>query len=766
MQSRFGQLCKEKTYFGLLNHILSNLTIEQLSGVVNISITDHYPVFTLIESSTRKYPTKQKQSFDKKKFVASISNSDWSPVLSETDPCIAFEKFNSIIQRASQQSSSTIKVTRWFSTPRNPWITRGLLRSITKRHNLYKKTKLQPFNLNLKLRYNNYSNTLSTLLKNSKRKYFEEEIMRRKNDSRKTWELIKSFLNQPSTRHTISKINTTSRTLMEPKEIANEFNEFFTGNEIANGSDASPTYSVQSSQSFYLYPTNPPEISSTISNLKSTGPGLDGVLPSSIKIIGSHVSVPLCHIINYMFKEGTFPDQLKVGKITPVLKKGDAEVVPNYRPICILPFFSKIVEKLIVTRLTKYFDKFNLLSPHQFGFRPGFSTEHALISFTDTIKRAIDMGHIVGAIFVDFTKAFDTINHTILLHKLDALGIRGPPLSLIRSYLSNRSQVVEINGCLSQPKLLIKGVPQGSILGPLLFLAYINDLPNFLKLTSAVIYADDTTIFAHKKSLTEVLSLLNSDLDNLVSWCKLNQLYINPAKTHFMLFHSPMRNIDPTPSITLQNVVIHASSAVLFLGVLLDTHLKFHQHINMVSKKIGFGLRVIIKTRRYFPRPIILSLYYSFIHSHLQYCLSSWGNTYLTHLSHLQHLQRQAVRLITFNSHFSEANAIFRTLNVLPLHNLFQQKLTTIIYRVVNNKISIGTLTQSNLLNLNTTRFSENNNLLLPKVKTNYGKFTVYFMGITFWNQLPTNIKTSTSSYSFIKHVKHHLVTTMNSSMA
>lgn len=192
------------------------------------------------------------------KFVAAIPNSDWSPVLSESDASIAFEQFNAIIERASQQSSSPAKVTRWFSTPQNPWITRGLLRSITKRHNLHRKTKLQPFNLNLKLRYNNYSNTLTALLKNAKRKYFKEEILKRKNDSRKTWEIIKSFLNQPSTRHTICKIKTASRALTEPKDIANEFNEFFTGNEITTATDAIPTYSVQSSQSFCLYPTNPP----------------------------------------------------------------------------------------------------------------------------------------------------------------------------------------------------------------------------------------------------------------------------------------------------------------------------------------------------------------------------------------------------------------------------------------------------------------------------------------------------------------------------
>lgn len=223
------------------------------------------------------------------------------------------------------------------------WITRGLLRSITKRQNLHKKTKLQPFNLNLKVRYHNYSKTLTALLKNAKRKYFEAEILKRKNDSRKTWELIQSFLNQPSKRHTISKINTASRTLTDPGDIANEFNEFFTGNEISTMRDLVPAHDLQSLQSFFLYPTNPPEISGIISSIKPTGTGLDGILPSRIKLVGNHASPPLSHVVNCMFKAGIFPDQLKIGKITPVLKKGDAEVVPNYRSICILPCFSKIL---------------------------------------------------------------------------------------------------------------------------------------------------------------------------------------------------------------------------------------------------------------------------------------------------------------------------------------------------------------------------------------------------------------------------------------
>lgn len=211
-----------------------------------------------------------------------------------------------------------------------------------------------------------------------------------------------------------------------------------------------------------------------------------------------------------MFSKG-----LKAGKIIPIFKKGDRECYNNYRLICILPFFSKVVDKLICNHLIKYLSKFNILSDHQFGFRPSLSTEVALITFTDRIKLTIDEGILFGVVFIDFTKAFDTINHAILFHKLDFYGISGPPLQLIKRYLCDRTQVVQINQSFSSPKTTNIGIPQGSILGPLLFLLFINGLPLRLNHTNALIYADDTTTFTAHKDPLMLQQSLNVDLNNV-----------------------------------------------------------------------------------------------------------------------------------------------------------------------------------------------------------------------------------------------------------
>lgn len=244
---------------------------------------------------------------------------------------------------------------------------------------------------------------------------------------------------------------------------------------------------------------------------------MDSIHPSHIKLVSSELSPIIADIVNKMFKTGTFPDPLKVGKITPVHKKGDRKLFSNYRPICILPFFSKVMERLFHTRLVSYLTKFSLLSPKQYSFRPGYSAELALLTLTDKIKNAIDQGLLVGGVFIDLTKAFDTINHKIILYKLESYGITGPPLQFISSYLSNCTQVVQIDGKISFPKNINQGVPQGSILGPLLFLLFINDLPKVLTTADCILYADDTTIFTYAKNAEELQQNINADLHHISS---------------------------------------------------------------------------------------------------------------------------------------------------------------------------------------------------------------------------------------------------------
>ena len=237
----------------------------------------------------------------------------------------------------------------------------------------------------------------------------------------------------------------------------------------------------------------------------------------------------MVRIFNLAISTGVYPTNLKIAKVIPIFKKGDPTSVNNYRPISILSTINKIFEKILYARLTKYIDDFQLLYKYQFGFRKNHSTEHALIEITDQIKLSMNNNQITCGIFVDLSKAFDTVNHHMLLDKLENLGIRGKALELFRSYLSGRKQYVNIDNCKSKTRSITCGVPQGSVLGPLFFLLFINDLPNCCPSGKVRIFADDTNVFFHCNNIKELIKLGQTILNQLHSWFTANKLTLNPG---------------------------------------------------------------------------------------------------------------------------------------------------------------------------------------------------------------------------------------------
>lgn len=500
------------------------------------------------------------------------------------------------------------------------------------------------------------------------------------------------------------------------------------------------------------------EVYSAILNLKNTSSGRDNISAYHLKLVASSVSEPLCNVINLVFKSGIFPESLKKAKLIPVFKKGNKSQVSNYRPISILSSISKLIEKLFLTRLHKYLAKYNLLNPFQFGFRPGSSTSLALIALTDFIRSSIDKGKFIGSVFLDFTKAFDTINHTILFAKLESLGITGPALTLIKSYLHNREQSVYVGGVFSESKLFNQGVPQGSILGPLLFCIYINDLPDYLELSNTVLYADDTTISVSDTSITSLLFKLNNELERVVEWCKTNHLILNPIKSQFMLFKSNHRLLSCVPQVTVNNHLITATNCVSFLGIKLDSNLKFTHHIAFIKQKTAFGIRALIKARTYFPLQALLSLYFAFIHSHITYGITSWGNTYNVHLSSIQHLQNMAIRIITNSPFQSNACTLLLNNSILPISGLFKYHSCILFFKLLHNRLPYVYIDGRLRTNNNCTRFAHNLNFLLPRCNTNYGKMASSFSSLKIWNDLPLQLKQLTSLNTFRHELKLYIL--------
>ena len=367
--------------------------------------------------------------------------------------------------------------------------------------------------------FSDYRRILKHIITDEKKKYHDKKFLNASWDPKKTWQIINQLRGkQKRTMKAVFIID--NQRIIDRRVIANEFNKYFVSLacqlndkvQIQSG-DFGKFMPSSQANSMFLNECSEDEVNTMIRELQN-GKSSDipiGVIKKTSKII----SPILSSHFNYLMKVGKFPDELKLGKIIPIYKKESDELLENYRPVSTLPIFGKIFEKIIYSRLYNYFVSKGILHDRQFGFRKQHSTSHALNYSIDKIKQSIEKGdHILG-IFIDLSKAFDTIDHKILINKPNHYGVRGNTLSLIESYLSNRKQCVSALGEISEQLAVIFGVPQGSCLGPLLFLIYINDISNICKSNDLILFADDTNIFVKGKSKQEVYIEANMILKQL-----------------------------------------------------------------------------------------------------------------------------------------------------------------------------------------------------------------------------------------------------------
>ena len=482
-----------------------------------------------------------------------------------------------------------------------------------------------------------------------------------------------------------------------PIEIANEFNKFFVNigpklaKEINNsGKDYFEYINNPLCENIFMKPIVETEIIKIISKFnKNKSPGYDDIGNNDLKKISKEIAIPLTRIFNLSISSGEVPDSLKIAKVVPIYKKSDPQVFSNYRPVSVLPSFSKIIERLVFNRCVDFIDKHKILNTNQYGFRTGPSTYMAIVDFVDNICNAVENNQQSIGIFLDLSKAFDTIDHNILLHKLTYYGFRGKALDWFSSYLSNRKQYVIYNNEKSTMEKLTCGVPQGSILGSLLFILYVNDIVNTSSVLEFVLFADDTTILYSHEDLASKIDVVNNELKEVTNWFKANRLSVNAKKTNYMLLETRQRNLkqDDNIFIELDNTRLERVFITKFLGVIIDENLTWKNHIDGVTKTISQNIGVINKLKYFVPERVLHTLYCTLVLPYVNYNILVWGSTCCSSMDKILKLQKWAVRSITKSHYRSHSAPLFKQLKILNVYDTYKLEVGVFMFRYSLNQL-------------------------------------------------------------------------------
>ena len=486
----------------LIDHIWMNKLTNYTSGVILTDVSDHCPIFLMLPVNLPHSVPKIRQEFrdesetNMNKLKDALLVFDWHLIDSNNVNDRVLKFLNVFYNLYSKNCPLKIKYVSGRKVL-NPWMSPGLSELI-KCKSQYYKLYLQGFIT--KNQNNTYRNKVNSIIRKAKNTYYQYVFERNKSDIKSTWKIIRNLTSRNPSKSPISELVWNNRVCVEDKDIAEAFNDFFSGVALdldsrLGNSNIDPLLYVNSNiNSMYLSLLSPRDCSNIIQNLKNSKSSIDRVPPRIFKTFKDIISSPVCDIINQCFSQGIYPNSLKYATITPIFKKGDSKNPSNYRPISVTSFINKIFEKAIYNQLSNFLTQYNIISPNQYGFIKNCSTQDALNNLTEFYYDTLNINQLAVSVFIDYCKAFDTINHSILLRKLYRCGIRGAPLNLLASYLKDRIQVVRIGRCISQPRNINIGVPQGTTLGPLTFLLYVYDVHNIDPKSHTVLFTDDKTL--------------------------------------------------------------------------------------------------------------------------------------------------------------------------------------------------------------------------------------------------------------------------------
>lgn len=767
------QLIKEPTRITQTSQTLLDLCITNFpdkiskSGIIHVGISDHSLIYAIRKSNymnigSRNIIKRDLRHFNETCFLNDLNQINWNEVSSFDDPDQMWVVWRDNLMNVIDKHAPLRR--KRIGKKRSQWITPEVMSMMHKRDFLSKKAKQTNTEIAWKL-YRDARNLTNNIIKQSKRNYFKSNLDSVGNNPKKTWKIINELSYRQNNRSSrVSEIKVDNTTLTAPNDIAEAFNLHFTkvGENLAKEmidsttdpiSYLDPTDQVFSFKEIELYQVR--LLLKKINTKKAAG--LDNIPCNLLKIAADAVSPSLVCIFNQSIATGIFPSNWKMAKVSPIFKQGNKSDVNNYRPISIISVVGKIFEKIISDQFSDYLNANNLLTTHQSGFRALHSTMTTLLETTNSWSVNIDNGFINGVIFIDLKKAFDTIDHEIIMRKLAHYGANQNVLKWFNSYLTNRNQRCFVNNHLSASQPISCGVPQGSILGPLLFLLYINDLPNCLNEGIPRMYADDTNISYCGSNLDDLEQKMNLELINLSNWLNANKLSLNIAKTEFMIIGSRQRLLtqdDVDINISVEGKQINRVNNTKSLGLRIDDSLCWDNHITDISKKISSGINALKRISLFMSKNTVMKVYNGLIEPHFNYCSSVWDGLSCKLSNKLQKLQNRAARVITKSSYETSTDLMLEKLNWDRLSTIRKNHKATLMFKILSNQtpeylqeLFVPRIGTHNL------RDSENK-LWLPKPRTDYLKRSISYSGAFLWNSLPTELRSTTSLSAFKRGIK------------
>lgn len=733
------------------------------SFILDTHVTDHYPIMLHINYKQNniimnKNISIKKTSIDSVKLISLLHNHNWENVTKVKDVNTATENFINTVESFIKRSENIHEIAMKQNKKIKSWITNGLIESIRHRDKLKKKL-LKNYSIELDIEYKNYRNALNKLIVKQKNTFYKNKINNNKNNIKKIYEIIKDATNESEgdTRKKICIKNSEGNDFKTTEEMANYCNNHFINmaKDMATKIPV-PTnpYEIKSSltSSMFLTPIKESELIKHISTLKNNcTPGHDNITSKLIKQTHKEILKPLLYIINLIFETGIVPKHFKYSIVTPIYKSGTKSCISNYRPISVISNFAKLFEKCLKDRLLTFLKQKNIMSSNQYGFLEGLSTTDAMCKLTTEIVDNLNIGNKCIGVFLDLAKAFDTVPHDNLLHVLHQYGVRGTVWNLIKNYLSDRYQKLKVNNTFSKNQKIQMGIPQGTVMGPILFIIYMNSLLTLEVSGTLISYADDTVVLFKGKNWEETKEKTQLGLDRIKHWLESFKLTLNLSKTSYMAFSITSANRPNFSHISINNCSIQEVSHVKYLGIIIDKHLKWNYHINHLTQKIRKLVYKFYLLRSILNRQLLITIYKALIESIIRYGILVWGGMYKNGIQKLLIIQKYILKTIYFKN---------KTYPTSLLYSIETSDVRTLYITTVCNHLHNHDHLKTPLNHHYSTRNVTNSHVSIPLNHKSLQMRHLNYLGPKMYNIIPSYIKCYKSKL-FTKqchnYVYHHM---------